>query len=84
MGRESSLGIKELFNLPPLVLKAGTLPQWFCLLCKDYVYLSRQWVVPLSFRIGYTVEDKPSDLSCTHAFIVYVYSFMPAMYPHTM
>ena len=23
MGRESSLGMKELFNLPPLVLKAG-------------------------------------------------------------
>ena len=31
MGRESSLGMKELLNLPPLVLKARHL-KWLCLL----------------------------------------------------
>ena len=50
-GRESSLGIKELFNQPPLVLKGGA-PQWFCSFARRLGVPGRYCVVPLSFRTG--------------------------------
>ena len=42
-------GMKELLNLPPLVLKAG--------------HLGRQWD-GYRFGLGLVVEDKPTDFSC--------------------
>ena len=63
MGRESSHGTKELFNLPPLVLKAiGT---WVALpFAGDiYVCLSRHWD-GFSLSLGLVVEDKPTEHSC--------------------
>ena len=47
------LGIKEIAIQPTTPSSESWRPQWFCLLHKDWVCLSRQWVVPLSFRIGY-------------------------------
>ena len=49
MGRESSHGTKELFNLPPLVLKAR--------------HLSGSASAGLG--LGLVVEDKPTEFSCT-------------------
>ena len=66
MGRESSHGTKELFNLhvPPLVLKArhqdGSAVISRCAWC-----LCRHWDgFPLG--LGLFVEDKPTELSCTN------------------
>ena len=59
MGRESSHGMKELLNLPPLVLKDRHLgASAFAEIC-----LSRQWDdYPLG--LGLVVEDKPTAFSC--------------------
>ena len=56
MGRESFHGTKELFNLPPLVLKARHL-----LLKLDLPEQALGWF-PL--RFGLVVEDKPTEFSC--------------------
>ena len=60
MGRESFHGTKELFNLPPLVLKARHLcGSAFCL---NYVCLE-QAVGWFPLRFGLVVEDKPTKFS---------------------
>ena len=67
MGRESSHGTKERFNLPPLVLKARhpmmALP--FALDFLGWKCLSRHWV---GYPYGY--EDKLFEFSCQ----TYMYS----------
>ena len=62
MGRESSHGTKELFNLPPLVLKARHLSgSAFCLID---IGLPEQAVGGFPLGSGLVVEDRPSELSC--------------------
>ena len=58
MGRESSHGIKQLLNQPPLVLKAWHLSGFA--FCWDSVCLSRQWDgYPLGLEL--VVEDEPTE-----------------------
>ena len=63
MGRESSHGTKELFNLPPLVLKARHLSGSALLLGLGLPELAMGWL-PLTCRFGIGIEDKPSEFSC--------------------
>ena len=61
MGRESSHGTKELFNLPPLVLKARHLSgSAFC-----WVRFAGNEMDGCSLGLGLVVEDKPTEFSCT-------------------
>ena len=60
MGRESSHGTKELFNLPLLVLKARHLSG--SAFCTGFSRLEVPgWDTP---RLGIGCEDKPSEFSC--------------------
>ena len=62
MGRESSHGTKELFNLPPLVLKARHLSgSAFC-----WVRFARAGneMDGCPLGLGLVVEDKPTEFSC--------------------
>ena len=64
MGRESSHGTKELFNLPPLVLKARHLSgSAFCLID---IGLPEQAVGGFPLGLGLVVEDRPTELSYTN------------------
>ena len=66
MGRESSLGQKELFDLPSLVLKAKHLGgSYFCNFYRLGVPEQALGRIPLGF--GIVIEDKPSEFSCTWA-----------------
>ena len=69
MGRESSHGTKELFNLPPLVLKARHLSG--SAFCWIDIGLPEQEVGGFPLGLGLVVEDRPTELSCT-----YIQSFM--------
>ena len=79
--RESSHGMKELLNLPPLVLKArhlsGSAFRW------DQACLSRQWDGnPLGLEL--VAEDKPSEFSCMHAYNIIAITYVPITIMHTM
>ena len=64
MGRESSHGTKEPFNLPTLVLKDRHLSgSAFCLID---IGLSEQAVGGFPLGLGLVVEDRPSELSCMY------------------
>ena len=65
MGRESSHGTKELFNLPPLVLKARHLSD--SAFCTRFFRLEvpEQALGGIPLGLGLVVEDKPTDFSCT-------------------
>ena len=64
MGRESSHGTKELFNLPPLVLKARHLSD--SAFCTRFFRLEvpEQALGGIPLGLGLVVEDKPTDFSC--------------------
>ena len=66
MGRESSHGTKELFNLPPLVLKARHLSgSTFCWIDIGLLEQVAEGF-PLHVGLGLVVEDRPTELSCTY------------------
>ena len=67
MGRESSHGTKELFNLSPLVLKARHLSgSAFCLID---IGLPEQAMGGFPLGLGLVVEDRPTELSCISNYI---------------
>ena len=64
MGRESSHLTKELFNLPPLILKARHLSGSALSFCWIDIGLPEQAAGGVPLGWGLVVGDRPTELSC--------------------